>query len=386
MSLDVARIREEFPGSKRQAYFRSNSMGLMPGTVRGALSEYCDVWEAKGSAAWDTFVPFVADAADELAALLGAPKGSMMLHQNTSIHMNAVLSALTPSGARNRVVYSDLEFPTIHYVAQRFGGLEPVVVRSPDHVRIEPEAIADAIDERTLLVMVCHVYFCSGWLLDVRPIVEKARKVGARVLLDVFQSAGTVPIDFTASGVDFGVTGSHKFLCGGSGAAGLYVRPDLLPELRPRQTGWLSHARPMAMEFGPFEDAPDMNRFMGGTPSIAALYQARCGWAAIRDAGVPEIRAHSQRLQRRVLATADELGWTVNSPRDEARRGGQVHVSTGDFAVDARVQQFLAGRQIAVDTRPAFNGIRIAPHLYNDDGDVQRLCDGLREFEKERRR
>lgn len=378
--LDVERTRDLFPTTRRIAYFRNNTMGLMPSTVRAALGEYLDTWEAGGAKAWDTWVPLVEEAANELGGLLGAPAGSVMMHQNTTALMWMVLSALDAEPGRNRVVYTDLEFPTIHYVAQRHGGLEPVIVRSPDRIRVEPEAIAEAIDERTRIAMLCQTYFCSGYVLDLRPIVEKARKVGALVLADVFQSAGAIPVNVTELGVDFAVTGSHKFLCGGSGAAGLYVRPELLAKLRPRLTGWLSHARPMEMEFGVFEDAPDMNRFMGGTPSIAALYQARCGWRAIAQAGVENIHAHSLALQERILAAADELGMKVYSPRDPARRGGQVHLSFGSLEKDLAARDALYREEIAIDCRGAFNGLRIAPHLYNTADEVARLTDALRRF------
>src|SRR5262249_55280218 len=190
----------------------------------------------------------------------GAPPGSIVMHQNVTVAEAIVLSCFRPSGERNRVVYEDANFPSVRYLYQAQPELEVVAVE-------DAVAVAEAIDERTLLVPISHVLFKNGEIQDVRPIIDRARAAGAFVVLDCYQSAGVVPFDLSELGVDFAVGGSVKWLCGGPGAGWLYVRPDVADRLEPTLVGWQGHAPPFAFEPG-LEDATGARRVLPPTPNL----------------------------------------------------------------------------------------------------------------------
>jgi len=230
------------------------------------------------------------------------------------------------------------------------------------------ERLVDAIDERTLLVPVSHVLFKSAYVQDVPAIVEKAHRVGAHVVLDVYQSAGVMPLDVTALGVDFAVGGCLKWLCGGPGNGFLYVRPDLA-HLKPKLTGWMAHAEPFAFEPPPLRYADGPYRFLNGTPQVPCLYAAVEGLRIVREVGVERIRRHSEQLTERLLRRIDEAGFRSLTPRDVARRGGTVAVDPPD-ARD--VAHRLLERDFLIDYRPGA-GIRVSPHFYNTEDECDEV-------------
>jgi kynureninase len=230
-----------------------------------------------------------------------------------------------------------------------------------------------AIDERTALVVISHVLFRTSELVDVRPFVEKAHRYGALVVLDAYQSMGAVPVDVRELNVDFLVGGSVKWLCGGPGAGYVYVHPDVIGRLRPRDAGWFSHARPFGFEPPPIEYAEGIARFTGGTPNIPAYYQAREGYRIIRDVGVEAIRAKAIRQTQLIFESARARGFTINSPETAGRRGNHVTV---DFPGAEGVKSELIRRGFVVDYRPGA-GIRIAPHFYNSDAECTAILDEI---------
>ena len=270
--------------------------------------------------------------------------------QNVSIAESILISCLDFSGRRNKVVYSELNFPTVHYNwwAQRARGADVVIVKSGDGVTIDTQAMCDAIDERTLAVPISHVIFKSSYIQDVRAIVEKAHRVGAMVILDTYQSAGAVPVDAIGWNVDAVVGGGVKWLCGGPGAAYLYVRPDLVKSLVPTALGWFGQKRPFDFSFD-VDLADDVWRYAGGTPNPAALYAAITGYSMIAEIGVDAIRARSMELTARAVERALEAGLTVNSPRDPASRGGHVSMRGVD---QAQVHRGLPAGSRHPDRRP----------------------------------
>ena len=228
------------------------------------------------------------------------------------------------------------------------------------------EAIIDAIDDRTQLVSISHVAFRSSYLQDLAAITEKAHAVGAYIVADLYQSAGIVPLDVLALNVDFAVGGSVKWLLGGPGAGYLYVREDLDPRLNPLATGWAAHAHPFEFVDGPIEYAPDIHRFLNGTPNVPAMYSARSGYEIVNEIGVAAIRVKSQRQTQRLIELADEAGLKVRSPRNPDKRGGTIIL---DIIDGREVTDELGRRQILVDFRPGA-GIRIAPHFYTSDDEI----------------
>ena len=358
--------RKEFPILKTCTYMVSHSLGAMPAGVHARLTEFANLWEKRGVLAWsDAWWSMSLEVGDRLGRILGAPKGSICMHQNVSICESIVASALDFSGKRNKVVYTQMNFPSVMYVweERKRLGARIHVVPSDDGITVDTQRLLDAIDEETIAVPISHVLFKSAFIVDAAAVVEKAHKVGALVILDVYQSAGTVPLDLTALGVDFATGGSVKWLCGGPGAGYLYVRPDLQPRFQPAVTGWAAHTAPFAFETGALRPADGIARYLHGTPIVAPLYQATPGYDLVEKAGVPNIRAKSIRQTSRMLEQALARGWKVNSPAESRVRGGSIIIN---MPHSEAVAAELVRRRFIVDHRPGA-GIRIAPHFYTTD-------------------
>jgi kynureninase len=230
---------------------------------------------------------------------------------------------------------------------------------------IDRDRLLAAIDERTRLVAVSHVLFRSSFFMDVDAICARAHQVGALVSLDSFHAVGVVPVDVKRSKMDFLTGGVLKWLCGGPGACFLYVSPSVRDELKPALTGWQAHARPFAFE-ETMEFTSGAFRWLNGTPVIPALYAAAEGPKILRRAGVGAIREKSVRLTSHLIDLADGRGYTVNAPRDPARRGGTVAI---DVPHGYEVTQHLMSRNILVDYRVGA-GIRIAPHFFTREDEL----------------
>lgn len=370
----LLRWRDEFPILARKTYLVNNSLGAMPRSVERSLAEYTNMWASEGVVAWESWLPEVANVAAILEDIIHAPRGSMTMCQNVTNALAAILSCLEYEPPQDRIVYCAGEFPTVEYLldAQRRVGAE--VVRVGSHPLVFPEReLLDAIDDRTLLVVVSHVLFRTAELVDVRPIVEKAHRHGALVVLDAYQSVGAVPFDVIELDVDFLVGGSVKWLCGGPGAGYIYVHPRIIDRLEPRAAGWFSHREPFAFEPPPIDYAEGIARFTGGTPNMPAYYQARAGYRIIREVGVEAIRERARRLTTVLYEGAKERGWTVNSPEDFERRGNHLTVAVPRAE---EVKDELIRRGFVVDYRPDA-GIRIGPHFFNTEDECRAVLDEM---------
>jgi kynureninase len=383
MSDDLLRYRSEFPILERTTYLISNSLGAMPRGVYDAMHSYADIWATRGVRAWeDRWWMLAIEVGDQIGALMNAPKGSVATHQNVTTCQTVIASCFDFSGKRNKVVYSDLNFPSVMYFweAQRAYGARVHMVKTDDGITVPTERLLDAIDETTLLVPISHVIFRSAYINDAKAIIEKAHKVGAQVILDTFQSLGTVPVDLQALNVDFACGGVLKWLCGGPGVAYLYVRPDLAKKLEPKFTGWFAHQDPMAFETGPIHYSDSPFRFMNGTTHIPSLEAAIPGLKIIADAGIDRIREKSKRQTARLIELCDQYGWRVNSPRDPEKRGGTVSIDMPD---SQEVCRELLNRDILVDWRPKA-GVRMSPHFYNTDEELETGINAVEEILNQR--
>jgi kynureninase len=372
MTDDLTRWRDEFPILSRSVYMISNSLGAMPRRTAQNLAEYADVWATRGVRGWeDRWWNMAAEVGDKVAPLIGAPAGSVSMHENvTTAHMIA-LSCVRPAASRKRLVCSAMDFPSMIYLyrAQQAAGFELTIVPGEDDLTVRTDRLLDAIDETTAVVCFSQVLFRTSYIVDAAAIVARAHEVGALVIMDTYQSAGIIPIDVAALGVDFAAGGCLKWLCGGPGYAFLYTRPDLLRSLKPAFTGWLSHRAPFGFEIDPFDARDDAMHLMNGTPSIPAYYAALAGLEIIRDVGVERIRAHSTRMTTRLLALVDQYGFTSAASRAAARLAGTVAVNVPDALAVSRT---LKSREFIVDYRPPV-GIRISPHFYNTMDEIDRV-------------
>jgi len=383
MSDPLLRYRSEFPILERTNYLISNSLGAMPRGVYDAMKGYAETWATRGVRAWEEgWWMLGAEVGDELGALLNAPKGSVSTHQNVTTCQAVVASCLDFSGKRNKVVYTDMNFPSVMYFweAQRPYGARVHMVKTDDGITVPTERLLDAIDEHTLVVPISHVIFRSAFIQDAQAIVDKAHRVGAYVILDTFQSLGTIPVDVQQLNVDFACGGVLKWLCGGPGVAYLYVRPDLGAKLEPKFTGWSAHQQPFNFEIGPTKYTDPPFRFMNGTPHIPSLEAARPGIKIIREVGVDKIREKSKRQTSKLIALADQHGWRVNTPRDPEKRGGTVSIGMPDSHDICRE---LLKREILVDWRPQA-GVRFSPHFYTKDEELDAAVAAVEEILRER--
>jgi kynureninase len=371
--------RSEFPILDSCTYLVSHSLGAMPARTGRHLATFMQEWGTRGVRAWhEGWWETGRVTGDLLAPTIGAAPGTISMHQNATVAQAIVTSCFSFDGPRRRIVVQDLDFPSNHYLFHGFAryGAEVVTVDSSDHVRGRIDRVVDAIDERTALVSLSLVLFRSAHLQDVVPVIEQAHRVGARVVLDLYQAAGAVPVDVTTLGIDFAVGGSVKWLCGGPGAGYLYVRPDVMRELRPAVVGWAGHTEPFEFEPGPIVYADGVERFQSGTPNVPSLYSARAGYEIVGEIGVPAIRDKSLRLTRRLMEAVKQHGWTLNTPDADHERGASVVIDVPDAAA---VTDALIERNVIVDHRPGA-GIRIAPHFYNTEAEIDHAVDILAEL------
>ncbi len=369
--MELTDYRERFPILAETTYLISHSLGPMPTEAERRLAEYAHTWNTRGVRAWsEGWWELPMTVGDRIAHLIGAPPRSTVMHQNVTIAEAVVLSCFGFDGGRCRIVYEADNFPSVRYLqqAQRARGAEIVVC--PDD-----EAIVETIDERTLLVPISHAIFKTGRIQDVEAIIARAHEAGAYVVLDAYQSVGTVPLDVTALGVDFAVGGSVKWLCGGAGAAWLYVRPDLAARLEPTLVGWQAHARPFAFE-PELEYADGAARFLTGTPNVPALYAATAGYEIIEEIGVERIRASSLRQTDLLIRLLDDAGFEIVSPREPERRGGTVVVRTPYFEA---VHAELEAQNVLCDFRPDA-GLRLGPHFFNTDEEIEHAVSAIRDI------
>lgn len=370
MSDPLLSFRQEFPILERSTYLVSNSLGAMPRGVPDRLAEYVDTWAERGVRAWqEAWWEMPGRVADEVAPLIGASAGEMVMIPNVSLAQATILSSLTYAAPRNRIVMTELDFPSVRYVYDHLAtrlGAEVVVVPSDDGISVDTGRLLEAIDERTALVAISHVLFRSAFIMDLDAICAHAHRMGALVSADAFHAVGVIPVDVQQSGVDFLTGGVLKWLCGGPGGCFLYASAAVREQLEPALTGWMGHARPFAFE-PEMEYAPNVYRWLGGTPVIPALYAAIEGPRLVRRAGIAAVREKSMRQTARLVALAEARGYPVYVPRDPAQRGGTVA-----FAVPHawEVSQFLLSRDIVIDYRPKA-GIRVAPHFYTRDDELE---------------
>src|SRR5213593_3995091 len=336
--MELLAYRERFPILRETTYLINHSLGAMPAEAERRLAEYARTWATRGIRAWgEGWWTMPMTVGDQIGRIVGAPAGSVVMHQNVTVAEAIVLSCFDLRGERNRIVYEEQNFPSVRYLHQAQAARGAEIVVCPDDA-----AVVEAIDERTLLVPISHVLFKNGEIQDVEAIVRRAREMGALVLLDAYQSAGIVPLDVTSLDVDFATGGSVKWLCGGPGAGWLYVRPDLAERLEPTYVGWQAHARPFAFE-PEMEFAEGAARFLTGTPNVPALYAATAGYDLIEEIGVDRIRENSIRQTELLIELVDAAGFEVGSPRNPSRRGGTITVRTPEFEA---VHKELAERQI----------------------------------------
>jgi kynureninase len=377
---DLTDYREEFPVVEKRTYLISASLGPLSRRSRALAEEHLDLWARLGpEELWfEHGLPRLEECRVSFAALIGADAEEIAIVPSVSSGLSSVASCLDFS-ARPKVVATDLDFPTNHYVwlAQERRGAKLDVVTSPDRIRIEAEDVVGLIDDETAIVNVNRVLFESSWQMDLPPIVAAAREHGARIVIDDFHGTGIVPLDVHELGVDFLLSGALKWLCGGQGIAFLYVRRELVENLHPLVVGWFGTQDPFDFDRTALRLRPDARRFETGTYTLPQAWTAAGGMSVLLEAGIDRIRERSQQLTAEVIVRADDAGVEVLTPRDPERRGGLVRIRVpGGRSRAESVLQALFERDVVLDSRA--DTLRVSPHFFNDEGDIDRCFTELR--------
>jgi kynureninase len=370
--------RAEFPVVERKAYLISASLGPISNRSRAYLDGYVDAWATKGAPdhVWfEDIFPRMGALKSSFADLAGCDADELAITTNISVAISTIASALD-FGERNKVVMSELDFPTDGHVwlAQAKRGVEIDWLRSPDGLTIPLEEFDRAIDERTAVVMVNRVLYRSSAIIDAKEVCRIARERGALSFVDDYHGIGIVPLDLHDLGCDVYAAGSLKWLCGGPGLVFLYVRRDLIRELEPLVTGWFAQAEPFSFDLARLEYHPTARRFEHGTPPAPVYFIAQGGLDIIAEVTPERIRARQGELQDHLIARADELGLPVRTPRERDARGGVVNVGVGTEA--GKICHALLERDVSTDYRG--DGLRISPHFFNTEADIDRCFEELR--------
>ena len=386
LKKDLPKIRDRFPILKGCVYLISNSLGAVPSQVADDLLGFFRLWAERGVSAWEEeWWEMSSRTGNELAAFLGADDDEITMMPNATIaHWVALSTCFTAKNAkRNKIVMTDHDFPSSIYAVSEIAkgmGWTVDIIRSEGDFGIDTEEMLRRIDETTLFVATSHVYFKSGYIQKIFPIIEKARREGALTLIDGYHAPGTIPVHLSNLGVDFYVGGCLKWLCGGPGNAFLYVRKDLSVKTAPRLTGWFAHQSPFSFMEN-MELSSGAHRFMSGTPSIPSLYTVSAGLNIIKNIGIEPIRDKSSKQTRRIIDLARQRGFSLFSPDEEEKRGGAVSLI---LPYGYQVKQALGRRGIIVDFRKGKSRepdtIRVGPHFYSEDNEIDELFSALDEI------
>src|SRR5450432_1499285 len=376
MEQNFEALRKEFPVLQRKTYLNSGSYCALANEVRAAFDAYMEDRLLVG-ANWDVWVTKNESVRNLTATLLHAAPAEIAVTASVSAGLNALASALQFTGPRNKVVVSDFEFPTNAQIwhAQEPRGARVVHVRRAADGYIPTEMFEKAIDEQTLLVAITHVCFRNGAKLDIPGIVRLARAKGAKVLLDCYQSVGSMDIDVKALDVDFAAGGMLKYLLGTAGIGFLYVRDAFTQSLIPTNSGWFAQADIGAMDITANRPAPNARRFEAGTPAVVNAYAAEAGLKFLLAVGAPAIEKRNYALTQRCMQRLQEIGWPSITPTQDARRGATVAVpSRSSGALSAELMK----RDIVTSHRD--DNVRASFHFYNDEDDIESFIAAMKDL------
>lgn len=367
MDVDLAPYRDRFPIFKNVTYLNSCSQGALANTVRGAMEHYLDGMDELGSL-WEQWAGKQEEVRGLLARLFNTTPGEVAVTASASAAIDSIASALFLDDGPRTVVTTSLEFPTAGQIwhAQAARGVKVVHVPAGPNHRLAIDDLAAAIDTDTALVSVTHVCYRNGSMIDLAAVIDLAHSRGVRVLVDAYQSAGAVPIDFTALGADFLVGGCLKYLLGMPGVGFALVTKEACAALVPTSTGWFAARDIFAMDIYGYDPATDARRFEAGTPVVPSLYAVAAGLQLLLEIGVDRAWEVSSKVHDQLRAGVVDLGGTVVTPGGAGEHGPMIAIASTDEHALVRA---MAEDRVIVSSRDG--NLRISPHFYNNDGDVE---------------
>ncbi len=375
MTAALDSLRARFPIFRTRTYLNSCSYGAMSVDVKEAIDAYVERRMTKGSD-WEDWVGRLETLRGLLARLVGCSTGEMAVTGSVSESVNSLASALDFSGRRNRVVVTDLDFPTTSQIflsQQRRGAEIARACADETGAGIDLTEVERLIDDRTLIVSAPLVCYRNGALLDLAPIVRLAHERGALVMVDGYQAVGAVPLDIRSLGADFLVGGCLKYLIGTAGVGYMYVRDAEHSTLSPVFTGWFAQDNIGAMNIYEHRPSQSARRFESGTPNVCGLHAAAAGVEVLAQAGAAAIWRRIAALSSEIAQRAAAEGWSLASTADPSRRGPMMAIRCRNAP---ELVRRLDAAGITVSDRDG--NLRISPHFYNNNEDLDRLFSALR--------
>ncbi len=371
----IDELRDLFPILSSHTYLNSCSLGALSTRAEERIDEFLVDWHTMGASAWyEVWWGRLAELRSQVGSFLKATAPEIALLPTTSAALSVVAESVRPNG-RNKVICTELDFPTLAYQWLVKPEIELVILRSEDGIGIHPQQFADAVDDRTLFIATSHVFFATGFIQDIATLADIARSAGAFSLIDGYQGPGQIPVDLNGSGVDFYTAGPLKWLCGGPGLSYLFAKSELIPSLEPRITSWFAHEAQFEFDLENFRYAPDARRFELGTPSLPTVHLALGGQEILSELGATEIYNRNQGLTTRLVEGLTERGFGLTIASEPASRSAIVMVQVDQ---PAEIVSSLAERAIIVDHRPGH--VRVSPHFYNTEDEVDQVVAALSEL------
>ena len=367
-------LRERFPICRSRAYLDNCSYGALSDEVRQSYLDYLDDRDRFGSH-WEAWAGKLETLRTMLAQLFNVSADEIATGSCLSNSLNSLASAFDFSGERNKVLLTDFDFPTtaqIWRAQEKRGAVIECVPCHPGELTIPPERFADYIDETTLVVSLPDICYRNGARLDIKTIIDAAHERGALVFLDFYQAAGSRPIDLKSLDVDFAAAGTLKYLVSSAGLTFLYVKEDLVHDLRPSASGWFSQADINAMDIRRNDPADNARRFETGTPAVAGLYASIAGLKLVNEVGLEATERHVRTLTRAVKQKAQEQGFQLAMPTGDNGHGPLVTIRSTDMY---RLVTALRDKGVIASCRDG--NIRVSPHFYNNSDDVEMLFEAL---------
>jgi kynureninase len=351
-------------------YLLSHSVGCMPKAAAQSLhTHYLQTWQQLGGDAWPTWLATIDAFCAELAVLLNAKPEELCPQINVSSAFTKYLQALPTPTEKNQILMHASAFPSLGFVAQALAGqgYEFTLIDG----RLNPADLdvwATHLNKRTAITLVTHVHSNTGVLSPVADICRLAHQYQAKVVVDVAQSVGVVPIDVGQWGVDCVLGSCVKWLCGGPGAGFMWLKSSSIQELMPVDVGWFSHEQPFEFDIRHFRYAKSARRFWGGTPCVAPFATALGSLQTINAIGIDLIAKYNRHL-REVLYPA--FMGLIDTELDLEHSGGTLCLAIKAQYVDS-VKQLLNSKTCFVDQRGSV--LRLSPHIYNDEAAMQALA------------
>ena len=359
-------IRHLFPVLEHKAYLNACSQGALSSAVRAAYGEYLDGMDDEGSL-WEYWVSRQEIVRELTGNLLGVAPNTVSVIASESAGISALASGMDFSGPKNKVVTTELEFPTngqIWHANERRGARVVHVPLRADHT-LDPAAVEAELDDSTAILSVAQVCYRNGAMADIGPLIEMAHRRGILVHVDVYQSFGGMPFRVADTPADIVTGGFLKYLLGSPGAGFLYANPETTGHIVPVQTGWMAARDIWAMDIHAYDPATDSRRFEAGTPPVPSLFAAAAGLQLMTDIGLAETREHCEDLLAQLRAGIEELGGTVVTPLSHHGPMLAAAVTDEHAAVAA-----IGEEDVVISSRDS--NIRIAPHVYNSAADIDK--------------